>query len=114
MNTQPVPPVVETGANPPAPIVTAQKTPPSSRGGKFADAKLIMEAQTKGHTTPGTGSTPTPLTTVEVKPATTPAAPVDEEYNFDKVYGACAGARYQFNVETGEGSLAELVTFVRE
>lgn len=45
-----------------------------------------MEAQTKGHTTPGTGSTPTPLTTVEVKPATTPAAPVDEEYNFDKVY----------------------------
>lgn len=34
--------------------------------------------------------------------------------NFDKVYGACADARYQFNVETGEGSLAELVTFVQE
>lgn len=33
--------------------------------------------------------------------------------NFDKVYGACADARYQFNVETGEGSLAELVTFVQ-
>lgn len=34
--------------------------------------------------------------------------------NFDKVYGACADARYQFNVEAGEGSLAELVTFIRE
>jgi CRISPR system Cascade subunit CasC len=34
--------------------------------------------------------------------------------NFDKVYGACADARYEINVEKGEGSLAELVTFVQE
>lgn len=34
--------------------------------------------------------------------------------NFDKVYGACADARYEINVETGEGSLAKLVTFVQE
>ncbi|SBT08647.1 putative CRISPR-associated protein, Cse4 family [Candidatus Accumulibacter aalborgensis] len=34
--------------------------------------------------------------------------------NFDKVYGACADDRYKFNVETGEGSLAELVAFVQE
>jgi CRISPR system Cascade subunit CasC len=34
--------------------------------------------------------------------------------NFDKVYGACADARYRINVEQGEGSLAELVTFVQE
>ena len=34
--------------------------------------------------------------------------------NFDKVYGACADKRYQFNVETGEGSLNELVKFVTE
>lgn len=34
--------------------------------------------------------------------------------NFDKVYGACADKRYQFNVETGEGSLDELVKFVTE
>ena len=34
--------------------------------------------------------------------------------NFDKVYGACADARYEINVEKGAGSLAELVTFVRE
>jgi len=34
--------------------------------------------------------------------------------NFDKVYGACADKRYQFNVETGEGSLNELVKFVME
>lgn len=34
--------------------------------------------------------------------------------NFDKVYGVCADTRYEINVEKGEGSLAELVTFVRE
>jgi len=34
--------------------------------------------------------------------------------NFDKVYGACADARYRVNVEEGEGSLAELVAFVQE
>ena len=34
--------------------------------------------------------------------------------NFDKVYGACADARYEINVEKGEGSLTELVTFVQE
>lgn len=34
--------------------------------------------------------------------------------NFDKVYGACADKRYQFNVETGEGSLDELVKFIAE
>jgi CRISPR system Cascade subunit CasC len=34
--------------------------------------------------------------------------------NFDKVYGACADVRYRINVEEGEGSLAELVTFVQE
>lgn len=34
--------------------------------------------------------------------------------NFDKVYGACADSRYEFNVEEGKGSLAELVTFVQE
>lgn len=34
--------------------------------------------------------------------------------NFDAVYGACADNRYQFNVETGEGSVAELVKFVTE
>ena len=34
--------------------------------------------------------------------------------NFDKVYGACATARYTINVEAGEGTLAELVTFVQE
>jgi len=33
--------------------------------------------------------------------------------NFDKVYGACADARYIFNVETGEGSLAELADFIK-
>ncbi|HVC38127.1 MAG TPA: type I-E CRISPR-associated protein Cas7/Cse4/CasC [Gammaproteobacteria bacterium] len=32
--------------------------------------------------------------------------------NFDKVYGACADSRYQFDVETGEGSVDELVKFV--
>lgn len=34
--------------------------------------------------------------------------------NFDKVYGPCADARYEIDVEKGEGSLAELVTFVQE
>jgi CRISPR system Cascade subunit CasC len=34
--------------------------------------------------------------------------------NFDAVYGACADNRYQFNVETGEGSVDELVKFVME
>jgi CRISPR system Cascade subunit CasC len=33
--------------------------------------------------------------------------------NFDKVYGACAESRYEMNVETGTGSLVELVAFVR-
>jgi len=34
--------------------------------------------------------------------------------NFDKVYGACADARYAINAETGEGSLAELIRFAQE
>lgn len=34
--------------------------------------------------------------------------------NFDKVYGKCAEARYSINVETGEGSLPELVAFVQD
>lgn len=34
--------------------------------------------------------------------------------NFDKVYGNCADARKAFNVEAGEGSLAELTTFITE
>ena len=34
--------------------------------------------------------------------------------NFDKVYGACADARYEINVEKGKGSLEELVAFVKE
>lgn len=34
--------------------------------------------------------------------------------NFDKVYGNCADARKAFNVETGEGSLAELINFITE
>lgn len=33
--------------------------------------------------------------------------------NFDKVYGACADARYAIDVEKGDGSLAELVAFVQ-
>jgi len=33
--------------------------------------------------------------------------------NFDKVYGACADGRYTFNVESGEGSLAAAVAFVK-
>ena len=34
--------------------------------------------------------------------------------NFDKVYGACATARYEINVEKGKGSLEELIAFVKE
>ena len=34
--------------------------------------------------------------------------------NFDKVYGACADARYAINAETGEGSLDELIRFAQE
>lgn len=34
--------------------------------------------------------------------------------NFDKVYGACADSRCHFDVEKGEGSLAEVVAFVKE
>lgn len=33
--------------------------------------------------------------------------------NFDKVYGPCADAKYEINVETGEGSLAELIAFAQ-
>lgn len=33
--------------------------------------------------------------------------------NFDRVYGACADARCHFDVERGEGSLAEVVAFVQ-
>lgn len=33
--------------------------------------------------------------------------------NFDKVYGACADSRCHFDVERGEGSLAEVVAFVQ-
>lgn len=34
--------------------------------------------------------------------------------NFDRVYGACADARYTLNVDAGEGRLSDLVTFVQE
>lgn len=34
--------------------------------------------------------------------------------NMDKVYGACADSREQFNVLTGEGSLAELLDFIAQ
>jgi CRISPR system Cascade subunit CasC len=34
--------------------------------------------------------------------------------SFDKVYGACADARCYFDVEKGEGSLAEVVRFAQE
>lgn len=34
--------------------------------------------------------------------------------NFDKVYGACADARYKMNAETGEGSVVDLAAFVRQ
>jgi CRISPR system Cascade subunit CasC len=33
--------------------------------------------------------------------------------NFDKVYGACADSRCHFDVEKGEGSLAEIIAFVK-
>lgn len=33
--------------------------------------------------------------------------------NFDKVYGACADSRRSFDVEKGDGSLAEVVAFVK-
>ncbi|MBK5913909.1 type I-E CRISPR-associated protein Cas7/Cse4/CasC [Rhodocyclus purpureus] len=35
------------------------------------------------------------------------------QQNFDKVYGECADARYEINVEDGTGSLSELVSFVQ-
>jgi len=34
--------------------------------------------------------------------------------NFDSVYGACADERYTMNVETPQGSLAELSKFIAE
>ena len=34
--------------------------------------------------------------------------------NFDKVYGACADARYSINAETGEGSLDALIRFAQD
>ena len=34
--------------------------------------------------------------------------------NFDKVYGPCADNRCSFNVETGEGRLEDLVTFIKD
>ncbi|MBX3635910.1 MAG: type I-E CRISPR-associated protein Cas7/Cse4/CasC [Rubrivivax sp.] len=34
--------------------------------------------------------------------------------NFDRVYGTCADARVHFDVERGEGSLAEVVAFVQD
>jgi len=34
--------------------------------------------------------------------------------NFDKVYGPCADSRCHFDAEKGEGSLAEVVAFVKE
>lgn len=33
--------------------------------------------------------------------------------NFDRVYGQCADRRYELNVAAGEGSLADLLNFVR-
>lgn len=33
--------------------------------------------------------------------------------NFDRVYGPCAGRRYELNVAAGEGSLTDLLNFVR-
>ena len=33
--------------------------------------------------------------------------------NFDRVYGPCADSRCYFDVETGEGSLAEVIAFVQ-
>ena len=40
------------------------------------------------------------------------AALATRSENFDKVYGACADSRYEFNVETGTGSLDELTASV--
>src|SRR5690606_19688095 len=34
--------------------------------------------------------------------------------NFDKVYGKCADSRCQFDAESGEGTLAEVVAFAKE
>jgi len=34
--------------------------------------------------------------------------------NFDKVYGPCADAFIKLNAETGEGSLTEIINFVKE
>ena len=34
--------------------------------------------------------------------------------NFDQVYGACADARRHFDVEKGEGSLADIIAFVQD
>ncbi|EKD50813.1 MAG: hypothetical protein ACD_62C00421G0004 [uncultured bacterium] len=34
--------------------------------------------------------------------------------NFDRIYGPCADKRCSFNVETGEGSLKDLVTFIKD
>ncbi len=34
--------------------------------------------------------------------------------NFDKVYGACADTHFEINVESGEGTLLELVDFVAD
>lgn len=40
---------------------------------------------------------------------------LEQRYNnFNKVYGACSDQRCHFNVETAEGSLAELISFVQE
>jgi CRISPR system Cascade subunit CasC len=38
----------------------------------------------------------------------------EKRENMDKVYGACADASRAMNAETGEGSLAELVTFITD
>lgn len=39
---------------------------------------------------------------------------LQQRENFDRVYGPCATASYQMNVQTGEGTLAELLDFVRQ
>ncbi len=41
------------------------------------------------------------------------AALTQRRDNFDKVYGACADSRCHFDVEAAEGSLAEVVAFVK-
>ena len=33
--------------------------------------------------------------------------------NFDKVYGACADQRFSLNADTGEGTLADLISFIQ-